>query len=217
MSKTSTLIGLATLAALGISAGAYAEDFTPKHAGQFIVTTRLTTVAPSEKGEIFTTGGVDSGLHVDVSNSTVPTLGFTYFFTDHLAVEAILGTSKHTIKAVGPSTDVEVHDTWVLPPVVALQYHFNPAGKVSPYVGAGVNFMQWYGGKDKNGFAVSLRNGGGTALQAGVDVALKDHWALNVDVKKVFYKTDAKINNGALKSAVTLNPTVASVGLAYRF
>ena len=217
MSKFSTLIGLAAFAALGISLSAHAEDFTPKHARQFIITTRLTTVAPSEKGEIFTAGGVDSGLLVDVSNSTVPTLGFTYFFTDHIAVEAILGTSRHTIKAVGPSTDVEVHDTWVLPPVVALQYHFNPAGKVSPYVGAGVNFMQWYGGKDKNGFTVSLRNKAGTALQAGVDIALKDHWALNLDVKKVFYKTDAKINGGALRSEVTLDPTVASIGLAYRF
>jgi outer membrane protein len=105
----------------------------------------------------------------------------------------------------------------VLPPVVTLQYHFNPAGKVSPYVGAGVNYMDWYGGKDQNGYKVRLKSGAGTALQAGVDVALKGPWALNLDVKKVFYSTDAKINNGALVSKVTLDPVVASVGIAYRF
>ncbi|MDV6333051.1 OmpW/AlkL family protein [Asticcacaulis sp. 201] len=213
-----TMVILGSLAALGLAGAGHAQEaFVPKHAGQFVIVGRATVVAPSEKGDILTAAGVDSGLNVAVGNSTVPTLGFSYFFTDHIAVEGILGTSKHKISAVGPSTNVEVHDTWVLPPVVTLQYHFNPAGKVSPYVGAGVNLMDWYGGKDKNGFKVRLKNGAGTAVQAGVDVALKGHWALNVDYKKVFYKTDARINDGALKSKVTLDPAVTSIGLAYRF
>ncbi|ESQ82686.1 hypothetical protein AEAC466_16230 [Asticcacaulis sp. AC466] len=213
-----TMVILGSFAALSLAGAGHAQDaFVPKHAGQFVIVGRATVVAPSEKGDIVTAAGVDSGLNVAVSNSTVPTLGFSYFFTDHIAVEGILGTSKHKISAVGPSTNVEVHDTWVLPPVVTLQYHFNPAGKVSPYVGAGVNFMDWYSGKDKNGFKVRLKNGAGTAVQAGVDVALKGHWALNVDYKKVFYKTDARINDGALKSKVKLDPAVTSIGLAYRF
>ncbi len=216
-----TLVTLGAFAACALTGAANAqtaaESFVTKHAGSFIIVARATTVAPDESGKIVTAAGADSGLNVSVNNDTVPTLGFTYFFTDHIAVEGILGTSKHKISAVGGSTNVEVHDTWVLPPVVTLQYHFNPAGKVSPYVGAGVNFMDWYSGKDKNGFKVRLKNGGGTALQAGVDVALKGHWALNADVKKVFYKTDATINNGALTSKVKLDPIVASVGLAYRF
>ncbi|WP_303828415.1 OmpW/AlkL family protein [Asticcacaulis taihuensis] len=217
---THTLKSIAAVSALALVATAgvtHAADFTPKQKGTFIVAARVTTVAPDESGDIKTAAGVDSGLNVDVNNSTVPTLGFTYFFTDHVAVEGILGTSKHQIKAVGPSTDVEVHETWVLPPVVTLQYHFNPAGKVSPYVGAGVNYMDWYGGKDQNGFKVRLKSGAGTALQAGVDVALQGPWSLNLDVKKVFYKTDAKINDGALVSKVKLDPVVASVGIAYRF
>jgi outer membrane protein len=212
-----TLAGLGILAlAAGAGAG-HAADFKPKQKGTIIVAARITTVAPDESGDIKTAAGVDSGLNVDVNNSTVPTLGFSYFFTDHIAVEGILGTSKHQIKAVGPSTDVEVHETWVLPPVVTLQYHFNPAGKVSPYVGAGVNYMNWYGGKDQNGFKVRLKSGLGTAVQAGVDVALKGPWSLNLDVKKVFYNTDARINDGALVSKVDLDPIVASAGIAYRF
>lgn len=214
--KSMVIIG--SLALAGYATSGHAQDaFVPKHAGQVVITARATIVAPSEEGDILTAAGVDSGLDVSVNNSTVPTLGFTYFFTDHIAVEGILGTSKHTIKAVGPATDVEVHDTWVLPPVVTVQYHVNPKGKVSPYIGAGLNFMNWYNGKDKNGFQVSLKNSGGTAIQAGVDIALKDHWALNIDCKKVFYTTYARINSGALNSKVTLDPTVASVGLAYRF
>jgi len=216
--KTTKVVALmGTLGTLALAGAVHAQDFTPEKAGTFVLTTRVTTVAPAEKGEILTAAGVDSGLHVSVTNDTVPTLGFTYFLTDNVAVEGILGTSQHKISAVGPSTNVEVHDTWVLPPVVTLQYHFNPKGKVSPYVGAGINLMDWYSGKDKNGFTVSLKNGAGTALQAGVDIALQGHWALNIDYKKVYYKTDAKINGGALTSNVKLDPAVVSLGVAYRF
>jgi len=210
------LAGMAAMAAAG-AACAQDETYKPLGKGSFVIDARITSVAPSEKGEIRTAAGADTGLHVDVGNDTVPTLGFTYFFSDHIAAEAILGTSQHEIKAVGPGTDVEVHKTWVLPPVVTLQYHFNPKGRISPYLGAGVNYMDWYSGKDYNGFAVKLKSGAGTALQAGTDIALKGRWSLNLDVKKVFYKTDATINGGALKSKVKLDPAVVSAGLGYRF
>jgi len=223
-----TFAGMALIVAAVAAAGAHAQsttpsssgataDYMPKKAGQFVVAFRATAVNPSEKGDILTAAGGSTGLHVGVTNDTIPSLGFTYFLTDHIAAEAILGTSRHTISAVGASSSTDVHKTWVLPPVVTLQYHFAPDQRVSPYLGAGVNFMDWYGGKDENGFTVRLKNGGGTAIQGGVDVALKSHWALNFDYKKVFYKTTARINGGALKSSVKLDPTVASIGLAYRF
>jgi outer membrane protein len=214
-----TLVTLGSFALIVSAGAACAQDaaYKPLGKGSFVIDARVTSVAPSEKGEILTAAGADSGLHVDVNNDVAPTLGFTYFFTDHIAAEAILGTSQHTIKAVGPGTDVQVHKTWVLPPVVTLQYHFNPKGKINPYIGAGVNYMDWYSGKDYNGFTVKLKSGAGTALQAGADIALKGPWALNIDVKKVFYKTDATINSGALKSRVKLDPAVVSLGLGYRF
>ncbi len=32
----------------------------------------------------------------------------------------------------------------VLPPTPLLQYHFNHAGRVRPYVGAGINYTYFY-------------------------------------------------------------------------
>ncbi|MGZ3304298.1 MAG: OmpW/AlkL family protein [Asticcacaulis sp.] len=219
-SAIKTLTGLAAVVAIAVVGSASAQtatpDFVAEKAGQFVLTTRLTTVAPAEKGDILTAAGAATGLHVGVNNDTVPTLGFTYFLTDHVAFEAILGTSQHTISAVG-ATSTPVHKTWVLPPVVTVQYHFAPQSRFSPYVGAGINYMDWYSGKDENGFAVKLKSGAGTAVQAGADIALKGRWALNLDIKKVFYKTKANINGGTLKSDVKLDPAVISVGLAYRF
>ena len=193
------------------------SSYTPFSAGQFVVTTRVTDVDPSARGEIYTSGGVDSGLHVGVNSNTVPTLGFSYFLTDAVSVEAILGTSQHSITAQGTGTSIPVHKTWVLPPVVALQYHFSPKSRVSPYVGAGINAMAWYSSKNYNGFTVKLKDGVGTALQAGVDIALAGPWALNLDYKKVFYKTRATINGGALTSEVKLDPAVMSIGIERRF
>lgn len=211
-------ISAAALATVICVAGqSAAQDFAPKAAGTFILAARVTDVSPDASGSIDTAAGAATGLNVDVKSDVMPTLGFTYFINDHVAVEAILGTTKHEISAVGPTGSTAVHETWVLPPVVALQYHFQPKARVSPYVGAGLNAMIFYSGKDKNGFAVKVDNGIGYALQAGTDVALSGPWSLNADVKKVFFKTDASINGGALKSKVTLDPWVLSLGVARRF
>lgn len=211
------LLAAVAAAALGFAGQAGAQTFTPKEKGALIVNTRLTSVAPDEAGPIRTAAGASTGLGVKVDDDTIPSLGIAYFLTDHVALDVTLGTSKHEIRAVGGATDVAAHDTWVLPPVVAVQYHFNPKGRLSPYVGTGPNYMLFYSGKDRNGFKVDLKDGLGWAAQAGVDYALKDRWSLNLDVKKVWFSTDARINNGALKSSVDLDPWVVSAGVGYRF
>ena len=194
-----------------------ADAWQPPRAGDWIVTGRITSIAPTTDDIITNAAGAPSGLEVDVSDDLMPTLGFTYFFTDHIAVEAILGTTRHEIRAQGGATDVAVHETWVLPPVVTVQYRPLTEGRFSPYVGAGVNAMVFYGGEDKNGFTVDLDNGLGYALQAGADIGLRGPWSLNVDVKKVWFNTDAEINGGALKSDVDLDPMVVSIGIGRTF
>jgi len=212
------LLAFVGAGALILAAGAaQAEDAKPNAAGDLIVAVRATGVLPTTSDAILTAAGAKSGLHVDVANDYKPTLGFTYFLTDKIAVEAILGTTQHQINAQGPGTNVEVHKTWVLPPVVALQYHPLPNAAIRPYVGAGLNYMLFYGGKDQNGFKVDLKDGLGYALQAGANVPLQGNWVLNADVKKVFFKTDASVNGGALKSSVHLDPWVVSIGVARRF
>ena len=208
---------LAAGAALALTGAAQAQDFQPKTKGLVMLNVRVTDVAPDAGDAIKTGAGAATGLHADVKEDVMPTIGLSYFLTDHVAVEVIAGTTKHTVKAVGPGTNVTVHDTWVLPPVVALQYHFAPDARFSPYVGAGLNYMIFYSGKDKNGFKVKLKDGVGYALQAGADYALKDKWSLNLDVKKVFFDTRATINGGALTSKVKLDPWVVSAGVGYKF
>lgn len=208
---------LAVTAAAGTAQAQSAEAWRAPQAGDWLINGRITQVAPTTDDGIFTAAGAASGLAVDVSSDVMPTLGFTYFFTDTIAVEAILGATQHEIRAQGGTTDVAVHETWVLPPVVTVQYRPQMEGRVSPYVGAGVNGMIFFDGEDKNGFTVDLDNGLGLALQAGADIGLKGPWSLNVDVKKVWFNTEATINGGTLTSDVDLDPWVVSVGIGRRF
>ena len=207
---------LATGTATGASAQT-ANEWQVARKGDWIVTGRITDVSSGADDSIFTAAGADTGLNVDVGNSTMPTLGFTYFLTDNISVEAILGATQHEIRAQGGATDVAVHETWVLPPVVTLQYRPAPEARVSPYVGAGINYMLFFDGKDQNGFTVDLEDGFGYALQAGADVAITGPWTLNVDVKKVWFDTEATVNGGALTSDVNLDPWVVSVGFGRKF
>jgi outer membrane protein len=205
---------VAVLAATGV---AQAQDFKPKAKGDVVLNVRVTDVAPTGSDPITTLAGAPTGLRAKANYDVMPTLGIAYFVSDHVAVDVTLGTTNHTVRAKGPTTDIKVKETWVLPPVVTLQYHFAPQARVSPYVGAGVNYMLFYSGSDKNGFNLKIEDGFGAALQAGVDIATRDRWTVNLDAKKIFFETDAVDRTNGLKSKVTLNPWVLSAGVGYRF
>jgi outer membrane protein len=211
------LLAAVATGAIALATSALADDYQPAKAGTWIVDLRGSGVLPSGTDAITTAAGAATGLSVKATDDYKPTLGLTYFFTDHIAVEAILGTTQHTIRAVGPGVDLAVRDTWVLPPVVTLQYRPLPASRLNPYVGAGVNYMLFYGGSNKNGFVVKTPSGFGWAVQAGADIAVEGPWTLNADVKKVFFETNAKINGGAMYSHVHLDPMVVSLGFGRKF
>ncbi len=222
MKRNMTLAAAAAVMTLatGGASGAMAQtagDWQVARKGDWIVTGRITDVSSNADDSIFTAAGVDTGLNVDVEHDIMPTLGFTWFLTDNISVEAILGATQHQIRAKGGTTDVAVHETWVLPPVVTLQYRPMPEARVSPYVGAGINYMLFFDGEDQNGFNVDLEDGFGYALQAGADIAVTGPWTINVDVKKVWFETEATINGGALTSDVNLDPWVVSVGVGRKF
>lgn len=208
---------LGVVAAVALGSAAHAQDYQAKTQGSFTLNTRVSLVAPQGDDPITTIAGAQSGLRAHVGDDVMPTVGLTYFLTDNVAVEAIAGTTRHTISAKGTGVDLKVKETWVLPPVVTLQYHFAPAARVSPYVGAGINYMLFYGGSNKNGFNLKVKDGFGTALQAGVDIATKGPWTLNIDAKKVFFDTTAIDRANGIKSKVTLDPWVLSAGFGYRF
>jgi len=168
------------------------------------------------------TDGTTDALGGDArtSDDYVPELDFSYFFTKHIAAELILATTKHRVYVDNSSSgNLELGSVRVLPPVLTLQYHFNPDGKWSPYVGAGINYTVTYGastGPSVND--VKYSNEFGYALQAGLDYEIDDLWSLNFDVKKVFVDTDIVANGGSVNAKGTaLDPWVIGLGFGYTF
>ena len=107
----------------------------------------------------------------------------------------------------------------MFPPILTLQYHFDPLRGFKPYIGAGVQYMAFFDEGHSNlpgSPKIDLDPAWGFALQGGVDVEFGQGWYLNVDIKKVWLDTDA--NWGTLaKANVTVDPLIVSLGVGYRF
>lgn len=178
--------------------------------GDWLIRGRVINVAPD-----VSTSGALSTLNVDVDNKAAPELDFTYMLTDKLGAELILGTARHTVTAGGASLGKVSH----LPPTLTLQYHFAPDATIRPYVGAGLNYTRFYN-VDLHAGAAALdvdKNSFGGALQAGVDVAINKDWYVNLDVKKLYIKTDVNVRGGASLGTLKINPVVWGVGLGTHF
>ena len=130
----------------------------------WLIRVRAIYVAPDESATLTGLSGT-----VSADNALVPELDITYFFTDNIAAELILATSKHDMSA---TAGVDLGDVWVLPPTVTLQYHFAPKAQYRPYIGAGVNYTVFYGGSNSAVANIEYEDGFGDALQAGMDYDL---------------------------------------------
>ena len=179
---------------------------------RFMVRARIIDVSPDEDSSTTIGGEIDADFGV------TPEVDLTYFFTDHIAAELIAATSKHDMKAKNTSLgDVDLGSVWGLPPTVTAQYHFNPHGDYRPYVGAGLGYIFWHSEKSGAVNDVNYDSNIAYALQAGIDIAVDEHWAVNFDVKKLYHNVDASVNNGAIKADVDLDPWVFGAGVGYRF
>jgi outer membrane protein len=179
------------------------------HANDWLVRLRAISIEPQVSA-----GGTLGTLGVNVNNAIVPELDFTYMIRDDIGVELILGTSRHQLTSnIGGLGGVGV-----LPPTVLLQYHFNHAGRVRPYVGAGINYTYFYNDKLKAGDTpVSIKHSSfGPALQAGVDVQVAKNLFVNVDVKKIWMRTSASAGGTDLGS-LKIDPWVIGLGVGMKF
>ena len=183
----------------------------PAHAdqGDILARVRAISIEPD-----VSSGGTLSTLGTGVKNAIVPELDFVYMVRQSIGIELILATSRHEVTSnVGALGGVNV-----LPPTLLLQYYFNSAGKIRPYVGAGVNYTLFYNnGLHAGDTPVSIKNSSfGPALQAGIDVQVARNLFVNFDVKKIWMRTSASADGTSLGS-LKIDPLVVGVGVGMRF
>lgn len=195
-------IALALLA-VAASSAAFADQ------GDIIARARIINVNPN-----VSTSGALSGASIDVSNETVPELDFTYMITNNIGAELILATSRHEVNAGGSN----LGKVSVLPPTLTLQYHFTPQNTIRPYVGAGVNYTRFYdNGLHLGSNSLDIdQNSWGAALQVGTDIAISKNFFVNLDVKKLWIKTDVSLNGSNL-GTLKIDPYVFGIGIGTKF
>ncbi|MEQ1718431.1 MAG: OmpW family outer membrane protein [Hyphomicrobium sp.] len=213
-------LGKTTLAvaALGVMA-AVAPASAGNYSGDMLVRLQGTVVAPDSSATVFAPGGaLVPGADAEISTEVIPTLTLTYFFSKNIAAELFCCFAKFDVEGKGALNGADLGDTWVFPPIVTLQYHFDSMNGFKPYVGAGIEYMAFFseGNSTTLNAVTNIDNAWGFALQAGFDLEIGNGMYLNADVKKVFLDTEADWGTGH-RADVNIDPWIFSLGVGYRF
>ncbi|MGF7148024.1 outer membrane protein [Sphingomonas zeicaulis] len=217
----------AMLTAIAASpAAAQTEERTGIQAGDVLLRARAIIVAPNEKSGSVLPGF--PGEKVSVDNSVMPEVDITWMATDWIGFELIASTTKHSASGrTGTTGSIgKLASTWVLPPTLTAQYHFNPKGHVRPYVGAGVNYTIFWNEKASSGLEaavgetrVRMKDSFGWAAQAGIDIDLTPRVFVNADVKYIDIDTSARLDTtaaGTQRVKLHLDPLVFGIGVGIR-
>ena len=213
--KREALIKLAAVAAVSTLTAAPAFAF---ESGDWVFKSGLTSVDP-EQGN----GTVDVGsgpLGIEIDDDTSLSLTGAYFLTPAIAVELLASLPfEHDFTVAGLAGGSTKH----LPPTLGLQYHFNSAGSVVPYVGVGVNWTTFFSTKNYGQLAAAtgdakleLDDSFGYALQIGADYMFTDELFMNVDVRYIQIESDVKANGTKIGKA-EINPVTVGINVGYRF
>ena len=189
-----------------------------------------TTAAPAlaqEKGDMLLglgLGWVEPGDssstaagNVKVDGALSPTITFEYFIADRVGIELLAAWPfSHDIDLNGASFGETKH----LPPTLSLQYYFTNKSRITPFVGAGINYTYFFDEEvdGPNAPSLDLDDSWGYALHAGADFAISETSALRADVRYIDIKTDANVGGGVGDiGSVDIDPWVFNLAYMLRF
>ena len=156
-------------------------------------------------------------LDLDVGSDSKPSVTAEYFIRDNMGIEILAAWPfEHDISIDGLG---KVGSTKHLPPTVSFQYHFNTSGKVSPFLGAGLNYTAFFSEKTNGALAGSelkLENSWGLAAHAGLDIWFSNQNALRIDARWVDIDSDVSLNGAGLGTA-QIDPMVYGAAWRHRF
>ncbi len=218
-----TFFSLCLIAAL---AGSNAPAFAQTADGP-IIRLRGILLDPSADGDFSIIGG-----DVDMSSEVLPEADVTWFLTDRLAIEISVAnpaviSNIPTDVTLADSTlgELDVGRIHLFTTAATLQYHFAPEAQIRPYVGAGINYTFFYDHfvPEATAADVSYNDNFGVVFQAGFDVPLGDRFSFNLDVKRLFLRTDIQLRQvgaaegATLDASVGVNSWMFGTGFGYRF
>lgn len=178
--------------------------------GDFLLGLGLGWVEPTQESN--TLAG-----QIDVDGNLRPTITVEYFVADRIGIELLAAWPfQHDVNLQGAGKVAEVKH---LPPTLSLQYHFVNQSKVTPFIGAGINYTYFFDEDGKGalaGTSVNLDDSWGFALHAGLDYAITDRSALRADVRYIDIETDTEVG-GVDIGKVKIDPWVFNLAYVMKF
>lgn len=190
--------------------------------GDILVRAGVAHVAPNGESDEIT--AIGAGAKVEADSGTSFGINFTYMATDNVGVELLAAwpfshdiTATGTIGALG-----EVGETDHLPPTVTVQWHFMPSSNIRPFVGAGINYTNFFSEDTKGALSthdLSLDDSWGYALEAGIDVDINSNWFVSGQVWYMDIDTEASLSGPVYNTQfdVEIDPWVYMLGIGTKF
>lgn len=181
--------------------------------GDWTVGVGLHAVAPkSDNGRL--AGGT---LPLGIDEDAKPSFTAEYFIRDNLGIEVLAAWPfEHEISIDGIG---RVGSTKQLPPTVSLQYHFNSEGRVSPFVGAGLNYTAFFSESTRGALAgsdLALDSSWGIAAHAGLDIPFNERNAVRVDIRWIDIDSEVSLDGAGLGTA-HIDPLVYGAAWVHTF
>jgi len=191
-----------------LSTGAVAQEKASREAGDWLVRVGGTYVSPKSNNHDV----------VNVDEAVSLTFNGTYMFTNNFGLELLAAMPfEHDINLNADGS--KVGSTKQLPPTLTAQWHFNPIGRIIPYVGAGINYTLFFDESTTGalqGSTLSLDESWGLEGQLGVDWQVGSNWFLNLDVRYIQIETDATLD-GVDAGKVKIDPWTLGLNVGWVF
>jgi outer membrane protein len=99
------------------------------------------------------------------------------------------------------------------------QYHFDVAGYITPYLGAGLGYMHVFDTTDGVVTDMNVQSAVGGVVQAGFDIPITQNVGVFADIKRYFISTSASgtMAGFPITANATVDPWVISSGIGISF
>ncbi|HZM27645.1 MAG TPA: OmpW family outer membrane protein [Gemmatimonadales bacterium] len=171
---------------------------------------------------IATSGILLQGATATVSNNQTLTFDIGYDFTRNLFAMLMVGVPpKPTVTGEGTVTSLgALGRVRYGPAILTGGYRIGTGAGLRPYVGAGAAYAIIVKDHDAAVSQLDVHNNWGFVLQAGAEYSLNKALDLFADFKQLWLAVDANglLSGGVpVKARVTLNPSLVSAGVKFRF
>lgn len=157
--------------------------------------------------------------------------GVAVHWTDHFSTElaaARINTDTTFRFVTPPAAELEIGELEMTPVTLVARWRFMPGGFVEPYIGAGGAYVMLGEISASSGLTelgldrIDFEEAWGLAANAGVSLRIAENLRIGIDAKVLRVESDTRARYGGEEEdsqavAVTMDPLVVSMGVAFRF